>query len=97
MIFEIPVSWQLVCLFWAAMAMVVQFIALSVRFLIGSYTLSLLPLPRFIDAPFCVCWIGNHWFETVNFSYLHEHRASNSRSPGKHVKSPASVVKNLRK
>ena len=46
-----------------------------VRFLIGPYALSLLPLPRFLDAPFCVCLIGTHCFETVNFSCLHEHLA----------------------
>ena len=45
----------------------------SVRFLIGPYALSLLLLPRCLDAPFCVCWIGTHCFETVNFSCLHEH------------------------
>ena len=34
----------------------------------------MLPLPRFLEAPFHVSWIGTHCFETVNFSYwLHEH------------------------
>ena len=47
----------------------------SVHFLIGPYALSFLPLPRYLDsdASFCVCWIGTHCFDTVNFSYLHEH------------------------
>ena len=45
----------------------------SVRFLIGPYALSLLSFPRYLDAPFCVSWMGIHCFGTVNFSCLHEH------------------------
>ena len=75
MIFEIPVSWQLVCILWAAMIVVSYSLlsVFSVHFLIGPYALSLFLLPSYLDAPFCVCWMGTHCFGTVNFNCLHEH------------------------
>ena len=73
--FEIPVSWQMVCILWVAMAVVSYSLlfVFSYRFLIGPYALSLLLLPRYLGAPLCVCWMGTHCFGTVNFSCLQEH------------------------
>ena len=39
--FEIPVSWQFVCLFWAALAVFVLFIALGLFYLFSYRTLGL--------------------------------------------------------
>ena len=50
--FEIPVSWQLVCLFWAALAVVVLFVALCL-FCSSSYRILLLVIASFAQISCC--------------------------------------------